>query len=96
MNRLRNVVGFVKFAGEPEPVPSHLVEELKRQQVDGEFHREPGQYKRGDQVMVSALGQTFVGAVDRLNTNDEIVILAELFGKSVEVVRRSDQIRPAA
>ena len=77
-------------------MPEDLVKTLQIQQLDGKFHREPGQYKRGDKVIVEALGQTFTGAVDRLNADDEIVILSELFGKSVEVVRRSDQIRPAA
>ena len=94
--RKRDVLTYIGFEGAPTPVQPGVVEELMKQQQDGDFHKTIQKYSRGDRVTVNVLGRNVEGTVDRHTSEGAVHVLVEMMGGSLEVQKKASEVKLVA
>ena len=94
--RKRNVLTYVGFDGEPTRVRPGVVEELMKQQEQGDFHKTVQKYARGDRVTVNVLGRNVEGTVDRHTNEGAVHVLVEMMGGNLAVEKKASEVKLVA
>ena len=94
VNSTLGITRLVSLGGEPTPVPSDLVDQL-RLRCDPEGQLLPAQsFKPGDRVTLDrGPFANFVATIESLDPDRRIWVLLELMGHQTRVAVQADQIR---
>jgi transcriptional antiterminator RfaH len=92
------VSDVVCFGDRPMPLPSGVIEDLKRhEQADGciAFKRQ-APFKKGDAVLVlSGPFSRFLGFCEQVTDNERVAILLDLLGRKVRVLLDTETVEAA-